>query len=167
MTRRHEMAHKFVEFMPPELDDGVVYVSIEYATASHKCACGCGRRVVTPFTPTDWTLSYDGKAISLDPSIGNWSFPCQSHYWIRRGRVVWARRMSDLEIQLGRDRDRYLKSVEYGETRDDRRAGLASTSEPSELTGYGHATEKQDCASEAPPDRGARKPRKKKKFRRQ
>ena len=28
--------------------------------------------------------------VSLHPSIGNWSFPCRSHYWIRGNRVVWA-----------------------------------------------------------------------------
>lgn len=30
----------------------------------------------------------------LRPSVGNWSFPCQSHYWIDNGRVRWAGRMS-------------------------------------------------------------------------
>ena len=27
---------------------------------------------------------------TLDPSIGNWSFACRSHYFMRKGRVVWA-----------------------------------------------------------------------------
>ena len=69
---------KFVEFIPKDLEDGIIYISMEYATATHKCVCGCGLRVVTPFSPTDWTLIYDGKSVSLDPSIGNWSFPCGS-----------------------------------------------------------------------------------------
>ena len=74
------LKHEFVEFIPDELEQGTVYVSIRFATASHLCVCGCGNKVVTPIRPTDWTLTFDGKTISLNPSIGNWSFPCQSHY---------------------------------------------------------------------------------------
>ena len=32
---------------------------------------------------------FDGRTISLNPSIGNWSYPCRSHYWIKGNRVVW------------------------------------------------------------------------------
>ena len=59
---------------PDELEQGTIYVSIRFATASHLCCCGCGNKVVTPIRPTDWKLIFDGKTISLDPSIGNWSF---------------------------------------------------------------------------------------------
>jgi hypothetical protein len=75
----------------------------------HKCCCGCGREVVTPLSPTDWKLIFDGKSISLDPSIGNWSFDCKSHYWIRGGKVRWARRWSQEEIDAGRASDRFAK----------------------------------------------------------
>jgi Family of unknown function (DUF6527) len=33
------------------------------------CCCGCGEKVVTPLRPTDWKLIFDGKTISLDPSL--------------------------------------------------------------------------------------------------
>src|SRR5271168_3745134 len=92
MKRRSGVTHQFVEHMPEHLDEGVVYVSIPYATAAHKCCCGCGREVVTPLSPTDWKLIFDGVSVSLDPSIGSWSFPCQSHYWIQHNRVRWAGR---------------------------------------------------------------------------
>jgi hypothetical protein len=49
----------------------------------------CGNEVVTPFSPTDWELTFDGKTISLYPSIGNWSLRCQSHYWITKNKVEW------------------------------------------------------------------------------
>jgi hypothetical protein len=75
--------HEFVQFIPEELQEGTVYVSIRFATVSHLCACGCKTKVVTPLKPTDWKLTFDGKTISLHPSIGNWNFPCRSHYWIR------------------------------------------------------------------------------------
>jgi len=91
----------------------VLYVSIEYATASHVCCCGCGNEIVTPFSPTDWEMTYDGETVSLSPSIGNWSFPCQSHYWIKRGKVRWARRWSKDEIEAGRAKDRALKARQF------------------------------------------------------
>jgi hypothetical protein len=50
------MQHKFVEFIPDELDTGVLYISTTYATVVHKCCCGCGNEVVTPLTPNDWQL---------------------------------------------------------------------------------------------------------------
>lgn len=82
------LSHEFVPSIPDTLEEGVVYISIPYATAVHLCCCGCKNEVVTPITPTDWELTFDGETISLYPSIGNWGFACQSHYWIRRNRVV-------------------------------------------------------------------------------
>ena len=37
----------------------------------YMCCCGCRNRVVTPVNPEAWELTFDGKAISLYPSIGN------------------------------------------------------------------------------------------------
>lgn len=103
MTRLHRLQHQFVDLIPAHLEPGVLYITVEYATAVHSCACGCGGRVVTPFTPTDWQLLFDGESVSLSPSIGNWSFDCQSHYWIRRNRVDWAPRWSAAQIARGRE----------------------------------------------------------------
>lgn len=83
MTLPRAVRHAFVDLMPAEREEGVVYVSMKYSTAVHNCLCGCGMKVVTPIRPDKWTLTYDGEAISLSPSIGNWSFPCKSHYWIK------------------------------------------------------------------------------------
>ncbi len=71
MKRETALTHEFVEYIPEHLKDGTVYVSIPFATAAHKCCCGCGKEVVTPLTPTDWQLTFDGETISLEPSIGN------------------------------------------------------------------------------------------------
>jgi hypothetical protein len=106
--------HEFVEFIPDVLEEGVVYVSIAYATASHKCCCGCGKEVVTPLSPTDWKLIFDGKTISLDPSIGNWGFECRSHYWIQRNRVNWARSWSEEQVIAGRAHDSLAKERYFG-----------------------------------------------------
>ena len=88
---------RFVEFVPESLEQGVLYVSMQYSTASHLCACGCGAVVVTPLKPTGWTLSFDGK-VSLDPSIGNWSMNCKSHYWIKKNQIQWSRKWGKDEI---------------------------------------------------------------------
>jgi len=109
----HSLQHKFVKEIPEEVEEGVVYISLDYATAIHKCACGCSKEVVTPFSPTDWKLIFDGETISLSPSIGNWSFPCRSHYFVREGRIVWAGAMTEDEIQKGRLRDLRCKKDRF------------------------------------------------------
>lgn len=98
---------EFVEFIPEQLATGTLYVSMEYATASHLCCCGCGEKVVTPFTPIDWRMTFDGETVSLRPSVGNWEQQCQSHYVIDRNRVVehgpWTR--TQVARERARDRD--------------------------------------------------------------
>ena len=101
--------HKFVEFIPDTLEEGVVYVSIEYCTVVHKCICGCGNEVVTPLSPTDWQLAFNGKTISLSPSIGNWNFPCRSHYWITNNVIKHSTSWSQKEVDKGRKDDKKKK----------------------------------------------------------
>lgn len=108
------LIHRFVEFIPEQLEEDVLYISVEYKTAAHNCACGCGSRVVTPITPVDWKLIYDGKTVSISPSIGNWNFPCRSHYWIKYNRVEavfdWGRRPTADKNESGeKKRKRGLK----------------------------------------------------------
>lgn len=103
------LKHEFVEFIPAELKSGTIYVSMRFGTATHLCVCGCGNKVVTPLRPMDWKLIFDGKTISFHPSIGNWSFPCRSHYWIRNNRVQWAEQWSQRRIEAGRALDRQAK----------------------------------------------------------
>ena len=109
MRNNSVLTHEFVEYIPDTLDDGRLYVSIRFATVAHKCCCGCGIEVVTPLSPTDWKLTFDGKSISLYPSVGNWGLDCQSHYWITSNRVRWARTWSQPEIEAGRANDRSVR----------------------------------------------------------
>lgn len=75
--------------IPDVLDPGVLYISRIYSTAIHLCACGCGQQVVTPLSM--WTLTENALGeVTLHPSIGNWSFACQSHYWITNSKIIWA-----------------------------------------------------------------------------
>jgi hypothetical protein len=59
--------HRFVEYIPERPEPGMLYVSVPYATVVHRCGCGCGNKVVTPLSPFDWKLAFDGKSISLYP----------------------------------------------------------------------------------------------------
>jgi len=113
MPRLMHLTPEFIELAPPELEDGVLYVSMVYGSAVHKCCCGCGEKVVTPFGRTDWILTFDGEAVSLHPSIGNWNFPCQSHYWIKENKVRWAPRMTREQIEAGRAADRLARTRYY------------------------------------------------------
>ena len=92
------MKHKFVEYIPSEIDENTLYISIEYDVAKHRCACGCGADIVTTLSPARWKLIYDGETVSLYPSIGNWSHKCKSHYFITNDNVVWAGTISENQM---------------------------------------------------------------------
>ena len=110
------LAHEFVEFIPDELKERTLYVSITYSTAVHKCCCGCGREVITPLAPTGWQLTFDGKTVSLYPSIGSWSLPCQSHYFITKNKALWARKWTGKQIAKGREQEAQAKERYYAGT---------------------------------------------------
>lgn len=144
IRREAHLRHEFVEYIPDHLTEGTIYLSIAFATAAHKCCCGCGNIVITPFSPTDWKLTFDGESISLDPSIGNWSFPCKSHYWISRNRVRWASQWSQKQIDAGRVRDRLSKEKYFGVNRDqsvdgDPNTAAGQSEENSSEDGGGHS----------------------------
>lgn len=100
---RFEVQH--VETMPQSLQPGILYVSLEFGTAHHLCACGCGHKVRTPLSPVEWQVEETPQGVTLRPSIGSWQLPCRSHYLIQQGQVVWAEQWSDAQIAKGRARD--------------------------------------------------------------
>jgi hypothetical protein len=73
-------------------------------------------KVVRPIRPTGWRLTYDGDTVSLHPSVGNWSYPCRSHYWIRSNHAIPAGPMPQEAIESGRRRDCAAKDAYFGET---------------------------------------------------
>lgn len=112
--KHRRIAFEFVEHVPENMKDGVLYISTKYATAIHKCCCGCGSEVVTPLSPAQWSLRFDGESVSLDPSIGNWNFPCRSHYWITRNEVRTALPWSKKRVEAGRARDQAALKRHFG-----------------------------------------------------
>ena len=105
MTRITLLTPRFVDYVPDTLESSVLYVAKRFATASHLCCCGCGHEVVTPLNPAKWRLTEYEGSVSLHPSIGNWSLPCRSHYWIDRNTVRWAGVFNPRQIAAVQARD--------------------------------------------------------------
>ena len=112
------LEHRFVQHAPQDLEGGILYISMECCTVIHLCCCGCGREVVTPLSPTDWKMTFDGEAVSLIPSIGNWNLPCRSHYFIRRNGVVEAPAWSNKMVNESYRRDQAAKAAYYAKHSD-------------------------------------------------
>ena len=129
-----KLLHEFVEYIPENINEGILYISLPFGTAVHKCACGCGEEVVTPLGPTEWNFTYNGKTISLHPSIGNWGFECKSHYWIKEGDVEWARSFTMEEILESREKTKeYQKRYYTNLDQEDPRPSQIKTSKRSRI----------------------------------
>lgn len=113
------MRLELVEFMPSILESGVLYVSQKYRTSAHLCACGCGEKIRTQLGPLGWRFTNGRSGPSLYPSIGNWQKPCRSHYFIKKGLVIWAPALTEAEVLYGRQaevkrRDAYIREQNSG-----------------------------------------------------
>jgi len=116
-----------VEFMPKDLEPGVLYVSDKYRTAAHLCACGCGEKIRTPLGPTEWSVTEGRGGPSVWPSIGSWQHPCRSHYIISDGVVHWAGQWSDAQVRAGRRREHLNREAHFAaQQRAGRRRSLWS-----------------------------------------
>lgn len=118
-----EVKPRFVEFVPDTLEDGIVYVSIPYGAMVHLCCCGCGEKVSTPLDPAQWSLTYDGKQISLSPSVGNGSLPCNSHYIISRNGVQWCAPLTAGQTAAARQNDHGVVVAQYAVSEQPERHG--------------------------------------------
>ena len=101
----------FVSDIPDDLDEGVLYLALDYDAMVHLCACGCGSEISTPISPTDWKIAWDGVGITLRPSVGNGSLRCRTHYIIDAGKVRWYPRMTDLDVAAERLRTARAKNI--------------------------------------------------------
>jgi len=104
---------QYVELMPKELAPGILYISKEFGTAAHLCACGCGAKIRTPLGPTEWSVTEDSNGPSVWPSIGNWQRPCRSHYVIEDGEVMWAGAWSERQIKAGRKEEERRRQLYF------------------------------------------------------
>lgn len=84
----------YVETIPNELEEGKLYISLEYGIAIHLCACGCKGKTVTGLKEhwnDGWTLTDNDGKVTLRPSIGNFSGenPYHAHYFITNNQIQW------------------------------------------------------------------------------
>lgn len=77
------------EYIPAKEDmvQGVIYLSEKYHCAVHLCLCGeCGIQTVMPLNTetrhSGWDYSIKNNKVSFLQSVGNYQFPCKSHYII-------------------------------------------------------------------------------------
>lgn len=81
---------------PVHLQPGVCYVAIDQDVpwaASLQCPCGCGESITLNLVGTHpvWRLTFSADTlITLHPSVWR-TRGCESHFWVREGRIVWAR----------------------------------------------------------------------------
>lgn len=113
MSRVEVLRPEFVDFIPQSVESGVLYVSQKYKTATHLCCCGCGNKVVTPLKPGGWKLTNTRGAVTIRPSIGSWSLPCQSHYFITKNKIDWAPQWSKRQIEDGRISDQRAREQHF------------------------------------------------------
>lgn len=117
---------QYIRYMPKELRSGVLYVSKEFNTAAHLCPCGCGAKIRTPLTATEWVLSVSERGPSLKPSIGNWQLPCQSHYWITNGEILWSTKWTSAQIANGRKQEDLRRKAYFDRDQNKQRSTLES-----------------------------------------
>jgi hypothetical protein len=87
---------------------------------------------VTPLSPAQWAVVFDGATVSLVPSIGNWQSPCRSHYSVQRDRIRWAGQWTEAQIAAGRERDRLeLERYLSGSSTPDQPAVQPTSAPPS------------------------------------
>lgn len=83
-----EIISVFVEEIPEVLEENKVYISEIYTCSVHNCLCGCGNKTVLPLYKNGWNLIKEkNDKVSFTPSIGNFNFPCKSHYIITKNKA--------------------------------------------------------------------------------
>jgi hypothetical protein len=86
----------FCKFIPDNLEYGNVYISEEYNTSTHLCACGCGILTVLPIGDPNkgvyWIMTKrETNVVSFHPSVGNHHSTCptKAHYFIVNNKIIW------------------------------------------------------------------------------
>jgi hypothetical protein len=102
-----------VNYIPTELDPGILYVSKKYGVAGHLCPCGCGNKIMTPLGKIEWHLTIRKGEPTLDPSLGNWQLPCKSHYWIINGEIEWSYQWSEEQIKAEHNKEEARRKLYF------------------------------------------------------
>ena len=101
MTKTKTLKCKFVDTIPVQKDEGILYVSYKHDTTTHLCPCGCKNIVPLPISHEGndfpgsnydlhrWEFTHLDKIPTIRPSINSVSFECKSHYFITQGKIIW------------------------------------------------------------------------------
>ncbi len=86
----------YVEYIPPEMEQGKLYFSQKYMQTNHLCFCGCGMQAPIPISSFngdssdgwvgEWTLEDKNGRVTMTPSLLH-RHGCQSHYVIQKGNA--------------------------------------------------------------------------------
>lgn len=100
-----ELVYRIIESekLPPQVGSFEFHYSRRFEMAALSCACGCGHRVMLNLLDQHHLL-IEGGLPTITPSILVSDAPCLSHFFIRRGRVVWAQQWSQKTV------DKVMKS---------------------------------------------------------
>jgi hypothetical protein len=85
-----------VEDLPPRLDRNTLYIAGEGKYrwyVAMMCPCGCGDTIqlnVRNDAHPYWRIIEQKGTVSLEPSIHRLK-GCRSHFFLRKGRIRWAR----------------------------------------------------------------------------
>lgn len=108
----YQILPEFVDEIPEEISEGYLYLCLQYNAVVHKCACGCGEIISTPLDKKHgWIMQYDGETVTLSPSVGNGSYKCRSHYFIRENNIVWLGKMGEPVILKQKRKYNYLEKI--------------------------------------------------------
>jgi len=85
--RKESVTPEYIEFMP-EVDDmkeNTIYISLKFSVTGHRCLCGCGSLTILPINNDGWNMTDNDNKLTFTPSVGNFQYPCKSHYIITKG----------------------------------------------------------------------------------
>lgn len=95
--REKPFKYNFTHDVPDEFRQSVVYIVGEegfYWQLVMLCPCGCGAILYMSLLEEEfpsWSFTInDKKELSIHPSINRF-VGCKSHFFLRQGRVVWAK----------------------------------------------------------------------------
>lgn len=60
--------------------------------------------------------TFNGEAVSLSPSVGNWLQKCRSHYIVRNGKVIEAAPWSNEQISAGLAHDNAARLAMFNQS---------------------------------------------------
>lgn len=85
------------ERLPQEVGPFEFHYSPRFQMAALSCACGCGHRVMLNLLDQH-SLRLEKGLPTVDPSILVADAACLSHFWLRRGEVIWAEQWSKSRV---------------------------------------------------------------------